>query len=184
MEIARKKEILRTQLLEKRAQAKKQCSPFEWGPLQFEKSLTLLNQKGISLENSYVGLYYPIKEELSFLSVIKPHWLLPYHIPKTGELRWFRYGQGEFVKSSLGLPEVPYEETFRYEESMGPFICFVPGLAGSLKHQRLGYGRGYYDRFLSQNPSVISLLCLPNSDFVFEELPIDSFDAPVSFIIY
>ena len=54
-------------------------------------------------------------------------------------------------------------------------VCITPALAVDRNNFRLGYGGGYYDRFLSQHNDVISVgICF--SDFVFEELPVDSHD--------
>lgn len=60
-------------------------------------------------------------------------------------------------------------------------VCLVPGIAFDQNGYRLGYGKGYYDRFLKNNVSVSAGLCYNN--LVVNELPINDFDMKVDFII-
>ena len=61
-------------------------------------------------------------------------------------------------------------------------LVIVPGLAFDHKGGRLGYGGGYYDRFLRKNPEVPSIaLCY---DFqVLDSLPEGEYDRPVGRVI-
>lgn len=36
-------------------------------------------------------------------------------------------------------------------------LCIIPGLSFDMKGYRLGYGKGYYDRFLSAHPKLIKM---------------------------
>lgn len=60
-------------------------------------------------------------------------------------------------------------------------ICIVPALAYSKKGYRLGYGKGYYDRFLKNYNSLSIGLCY--NEFVLNDLPVGEFDIPVNFVI-
>lgn len=60
-------------------------------------------------------------------------------------------------------------------------IMFIPGIAFSHKGYRLGFGAGYYDRYLVDYPNIKVGVCY---DFqVVEELPTDLYDIPVDVII-
>ena len=60
-------------------------------------------------------------------------------------------------------------------------LCAVPALAFDRCGYRLGYGKGYYDRFLSEFGGTSVGVTFEN--FVFNTLPKDEFDLPVDLII-
>lgn len=60
-------------------------------------------------------------------------------------------------------------------------ICIVPGIAYDKRGYRLGYGKGYYDRFMQKSTSLFIGLCY--NELVDDELPIGEYDIPVKYII-
>ena len=60
-------------------------------------------------------------------------------------------------------------------------LCIVPGLAFDRRGFRLGYGGGYYDRFLAEYPMHTIGLCYPNC--LADVLPSEPFDIPVRQVI-
>lgn len=62
-----------------------------------------------------------------------------------------------------------------------PAGIIVPMLGADTKGYRIGYGKGYYDRYLSTNDSIKIGIC-PQACVV-EELPIDQFDIPMDYLI-
>lgn len=61
-------------------------------------------------------------------------------------------------------------------------VCIVPGLAFTEHGGRLGYGGGFYDRFLAENPYVYKI-ALAYESLITEELPIMEHDLAVNQII-
>ena len=61
-------------------------------------------------------------------------------------------------------------------------VCLVPGLAFDRAGYRLGYGGGYYDRFLQQHPQLIRVGYCP-SMHIAETLPREETDCPVQYLI-
>ena len=60
-------------------------------------------------------------------------------------------------------------------------LCIVPAIAFDENGDRLGYGKGFYDRFLSNfNGASIGLTC---SDLLVKQLPTDPHDTPVKIVI-
>lgn len=60
-------------------------------------------------------------------------------------------------------------------------ICLVPAIAYDTKGYRLGYGKGYYDRFLKNYSSISIGLCY--NELVINKIPIGEYDIPVDYII-
>ena len=60
-------------------------------------------------------------------------------------------------------------------------LCIVPGFSFDLRGFRLGYGKGYYDRFLAEYKGYTVGLCYSNC--VRNKLPHGKFDKPVNFLI-
>ena len=60
-------------------------------------------------------------------------------------------------------------------------ICLVPGLAYDSGCFRVGFGGGYYDRFLSEYTGVSVGVCY--SRCIEDELPKDEYDCPVDILV-
>lgn len=60
-------------------------------------------------------------------------------------------------------------------------LCIVPGLSFDCEGYRLGYGAGYYDRFLFANPMLTAGLCYELC--VCDYLPRETFDINVKHIV-
>lgn len=60
-------------------------------------------------------------------------------------------------------------------------LCVVPGLAFDEQGYRLGYGKGYYDRYLARYPCQTVGLCYENGRV--NELPIDAYDRRVALVV-
>lgn len=59
-------------------------------------------------------------------------------------------------------------------------VCVVPGLAFDKTGARLGFGKGYYDRFLCKSKMQRCALCFQNC--IEQKVPCDEFDIKVDFI--
>jgi len=61
-------------------------------------------------------------------------------------------------------------------------MAVIPGVAFTLEGQRLGRGRGYYDRLLSRLTDVYKIgICWPFQ--LVEELPVEAHDIPMDAVI-
>lgn len=60
-------------------------------------------------------------------------------------------------------------------------LCIVPALALDKRGFRIGYGKGYYDRFLSSFEGIS--LCAVSEGFVCNALPTEKTDIPIDILI-
>jgi len=61
-------------------------------------------------------------------------------------------------------------------------VCLTPGLAFTPSGDRLGYGRGYYDRFLAEHPRSLAVAPAFECQLV-EHLPTEPHDRPMDVIV-
>lgn len=133
---------------------------------------------------STVLLYHSLQDEVDTHAFVQK-WstqkrvLLPVVIGDDLELRVYTDPQDMSVSSSYGIKE-PNGEAFTDYASID-FIA-VPGVAFDLKGNRLGRGKGYYDRLLPQIPSAYKAgICFPFQ--LIEEVPAESYDVRMDIII-
>ena len=105
-------------------------------------------------------------------------------VPITFSNRQMRFAywnpQTEFRKNPFGIEE-PIDPIWVNEEEID--LVIVPGLAYSKKGERLGFGGGYYDRFLSQGE--YDRVSLAYMEQVYETAlwDVEKFDIPVEWLI-
>ena len=73
------------------------------------------------------------------------------------------------------------KEPITYTELNKIDVCLVPLVACDKNKNRIGYGKGYYDKFLSKTPCVKIGLCY---DFqVLDKIQPKPFDVPLDYIV-
>ena len=85
----------------------------------------------------------------------------------------------DLTEQTYGIPEPGDHCAVVLPESME--LCLVPALACDRHGYRLGYGGGFYDRFLPRTQGITVALCA--SSRMLETLPVDSYDVPCACII-
>ena len=79
-----------------------------------------------------------------------------------------------------GIPEPLFDEPVAEDKDA---LVLMPGLAFDREGHRIGYGGGFYDRFLSAEPNHPTVALCYDFQLV-EELPTEEFDIPVDFVIW
>ena len=154
---------------------------------QTERTQIKLFESKIWINASVIGTTISVGNELDTINIIKQAWAENKKIvvPKceTGDkqLNFFEITSFDDVENSFyGLKE-PNPAVTKESKPAEIDLLLVPGLIFDRKGYRIGYGGGYYDRFLQNQTMKTCSLC-----YVFqlkEELPHDSFDIPVERII-
>ena len=115
--------------------------------------------------------YYSMELEVNTHGIIK-HCLnenIPLAVPGilNGKMQFFRL---------LQPLDIDTESIYDFTDS----VCFVPGLAYDRNNRRLGYGGGYYDKFLQNYPGVKIGLCY--DEFIMD-IPVENHDEKVALLI-
>lgn len=178
------KEVLRKAMLTKRnqlsqseVQAKSQqiCQQFLLLP-SYHSAKTIL-------------AYLAIKQEPDSLAIIKNAWqqkkqvLVPLTCPTNKTLLLSRLESlEELTEGYYSIPE-PKHEFFRPVDPLSVDICLLPGVAFDRIGYRLGYGGGYFDRFLPRLRPDCLKIALAYDFQVLDTFPRAQHDLPVDIII-
>ena len=149
--------------------------------VNFHKLLKLLNQK---IKNKRIGLYYPIGSEVSTIELIEKLRKKKYIISLPALEKNFRMSFYEWTKNSplkinkLGIPE-PLKQ-----KKITPSILIIPIVAFDANLNRLGYGGGFYDRFINKIEKSKKLLKigLALSCQKINKVPTNKFDKKMNYI--
>lgn len=124
-----------------------------------------------------VMLFYPTMDEVNLLPLLKDD--KNFYFPRVdGEnLQVCPYKQGDKLnKSRFNI----FEPCSKPVEPKLLDLVIVPALMADKNGFRLGYGGGFYDRFLGN--SCTTICPIPKKLYV-DELPHDEFDIPVDIVI-
>lgn len=83
-------------------------------------------------------------------------------------------------KNRWGIPEPVADEPVADEPTA---LVLMPGLAFDREGNRLGYGGGFYDKFLSEEPNHPTVALCYDFQMV-EKLETDAYDIPVDVVLW
>jgi len=171
------KKILRKKLLFYRKNNYKFVSLKYWLLKNILKKFNLLRNKKI-------GAYFPINFEIDCLEILKQLEKSGYKIslPITGKGNKMDFFEWSF-KEPLSIGKIGIPEPFS-KQKVYPDILLVPLVAFNKHKFRLGYGGGYYDRYIQKIKKIKKILIIGMA-FSFQEvtkLPISEHDKKLDFI--
>ena len=150
--------------------------------------LPLLNLIQLKIKKKFIkiALYYPSNYELNVLKLLefnnflRQDILLPV-IDKSNFMNFFSWKKNDILfVNQFGIPE-PAKSLPKV-----PDIILVPLLAFDKKKYRLGYGKGFYDRYLNKQLKLFKNILTVGIAFSFQKhhkLPINKKDVKLDFII-
>ncbi len=147
------KDGIRKRMLARRASVTEKEA--ERGSLEVLKNL-FGNEKFLSAES--VGFYYPLRGELDVKPAIERSFrlgktvCLPRVFPERIEF-YAVDSMDDLGEGPMGIPEPPQGEI------AAPGLLVVPGLAFDLRKYRLGFGKGYYDKYLAAHDCFAIGVC-------------------------
>jgi 5-formyltetrahydrofolate cyclo-ligase len=125
-----------------------------------------------------IMLFYPMTHEIDLRELTNDCSKNFYYPRVSGENLLVCPNNNEYIKSKFGVLEPT-------SNPVNPEILdliFVPALAVDKNFYRLGYGGGYYDRFL-QNYHLITTVTPIFKELTTEKLPTEDFDKPINYIV-
>ncbi len=141
------------------------------------KLCAILRKSKDYIESKNVMIYYPLKYEVNVLELLNDN--KQFYFPKvySNDLLVCPYSN-ELVVSNFGVKE-PCSNPVSADVLD---LVIVPALMVDNENYRLGYGGGYYDRFLAKYPKLKSVTLIPK-ELCVRILPRERFDIPIDMII-
>ena len=136
------------------------------------------------LKNKKIGAYFPINYEIDCLEILKQleksgHKIALPITRKGNKMDFFEWSYNDpLLIGKIGIPE-PTSNKKIY-----PDVLLVPLVAFNKYKYRLGYGGGYYDRYIQKIKKIKKILIIGMA-FSFQEvkvLPINKYDKKLDFI--
>lgn len=161
---------------------------------RFKKSLAITNtlcQLPDFRERLAVFIYCSYRSEVETLKIMhralaqKKRVSVPLTIPATKQLqaRAISDPQMDLAPGYKGIPE-PFTQTEKnLIEPMTLEVAIIPGVGFDHNGHRLGYGAGYYDRFLALEAPQALRIGLAYSCQVVPALPAEPHDVPMDILI-
>ena len=129
-----------------------------------------------------VMLFYPVCSEISLLELLKDTDKNFYFPVVDGDSMYpvLYDSRKGFKTGKYNIMEPVGEKLFDYSILD---LIFVPALAVDMEGFRLGYGKGYYDRFLEHISDSCNKAVPISSKLIFDKLPRENHDRSVDYII-
>ncbi len=141
--------------------------------------------KTIKLRSNNIGAYYPFNYEINIINTLK---LLEkknfaISLPKISQNKKMDFYQWS-IKDPLKINKYGIPETIS-KKKVYPNILLIPLVAYDNKLNRLGYGGGYYDRYISRFEKKKKLIKI-GVGFSFQRvksLPTNKYDKKLDYLI-
>lgn len=139
----------------------------------------------MKFKNKVIGGYYPYNYEFDTLDILKRLEKKNYKIalPKIGKNNLMNFYNWSF-KDPLSINVFGIPEPI-YKKKVYPDILLIPFVAFDNELNRLGYGGGYYDRYLSRvlNIKKIKTIGIGYSYQKITRLPVNEYDMKLDHVI-
>ena len=151
--------------------------------ISFVNLSKLLKKK--KFKSKIIGAYYPFNYELNILNILETFEKKKYiislpKIAKNNKMNFFKWSFMEPLKiNKFGIPET------NSNKRINPNILLIPLVGFDEQLNRVGYGGGYYDRYLSKVKDHQKIIKV-GVGFSFQKIkniPINKHDIKLDYII-
>ncbi len=150
-----------------------------------KKILTFLINSDLYINSDLLLIYVSVNDEADTYEIISRALNdgkkvgIPYCIGK--EMKFLLIDSlNELSEGEFGIPSADSKKCKEVTVSDNT-VCFVPGLCFDSHGNRLGYGGGFYDRYLNKNKVETVGLCYGRC--CCDILPSNEYDIPVKYIL-
>ena len=156
---------------------------FKKSKIRFHTIFKVLKRKNI--KGKILGGYYPYNYEIDGLQILekfeKQNYIISLpKIKKKSQMDFFYWSTKDpLIINKYGIPE-PISNKIKY-----PDVLLVPLVAYDKNFNRIGYGGGFYDRYLKKikkNKKIITI-GLAYSFQKVKKIPINQYDIKLDFIV-
>ena len=144
----------------------------------------LISELDIDEYDSFL-FFYPLKNEISLLPFasqligLGKTVAFPRVAGDTMDFYTVRRIDTDFEEGSFHVMEPVGDDMF--DPDGKAVVCFVPGLVFDRSFYRLGYGKGYYDKYLGVHPQIKTVgICADR--FFMPEIPVEETDVALDMI--
>ena len=125
-----------------------------------------------------IGIYYPIGNEIDIMKLVNIYKNKTFYLPITRD-------EIDFIKHDNNTKLI--DGPFKTKEPIGDIVdrniieCFIiPCVAISSENKRVGYGKGYYDRYLAGYNGIKIGICYQNACDI--DIDMDEFDVSLDYV--
>lgn len=134
---------------------------------------------------SMLLIYAPLENEINLLPLahVARKRGIPVAFPRcdkeTNTMQFYILPEGQKLSpGAYGIPEPPEDAPVCRPDKRA--LCIVPALSYDLDGNRIGYGKGYYDRYLSTFPGVA--VGIAYASMLLKSVPTEAHDLPVDWL--
>lgn len=158
--------------------------------LKSEQIARQLFSTSIWQQSQTIMLYLSFQNEVATDRIFQQGWrekktmVIPICAPENHTMTMSRLEDFAALQyNCYGIQELPPQ----LQQTVSPEVidlCLIPGIAFDYKGNRIGFGAGYYDRYLSlTRPDAIRLALAFECQISSTPLPIEAFDLPMHYIL-
>ncbi|MDE5413948.1 5-formyltetrahydrofolate cyclo-ligase [Alkalihalobacterium chitinilyticum] len=152
-----------------------------------EKIKEHLNLTTLWKEANTIAITISRGTEVDTYKIIENAWregkkiVVPKTYPEKNEMVFFQINSFNELESTYFQLKEPKETVCLPKSCEDIDLILVPGVAFDRKGNRLGFGGGYYDRYLAHYKGKTCALAFEEQ--LVSEIPVESFDVPVQMIV-
>ncbi|AEE97348.1 5-formyltetrahydrofolate cyclo-ligase [Mahella australiensis] len=182
--MSKEKKLIRQAVLEKRSR----LTPLE-AAQKSEAICRAVVATRTFVSARFIMAYIDARNEVQTECIIRQAWAegkrlaVPVCIPQTHTLLVSELTSFEELRDGFYGIKEPMEEYMRPASPEQLDIIIVPAVAYDRRGYRIGYGGGYYDRFLSSLDKDIVTIGIAFDIQIVGEVPVQPFDIPVDMVI-